>query len=186
MYSSIKKKKCKCGCDKWPAIGYNGYAGKSHMPEEMQKLDKYNKKPVALRRQSIKSQLSRNLHGINDTSKVEQWEWFVEIRKLMTGRCKHCSGKSCKDDDKLFHYSIAHILPKAYFPSVAMNEYNWVELCFWGNNCHGNMDNKMLDLIDMNCWDEIVTKFAKMYPSIAKEEIRRIPAVLMQYLDVET
>ena len=47
------------------------------------------------------------------------------------------------------------------------------------------MDNKILDLIEMNCWDEIVTKFCIMYPSIAEKEKRRIPQVLLQYIEVE-
>ena len=47
------------------------------------------------------------------------------------------------------------------------------------------MDNKMLDLIEMNCWDEIVTKFCSMYPFIADKEKRRIPDVLLQYVEVE-
>lgn len=109
--------------------------------------------------------------------------WFEERRLEMSGTCKHCGGKSCKNDDEKFFFSIAHILPKAYFPSIATHEKNWIELCFWKNNCHGNMDAKVLDLIDMNCFDEIIEKFLLMYPSIAKEERRRIPAVLMNYVD---
>lgn len=111
--------------------------------------------------------------------------WFKERRKEMTGRCKHCGGHSCKHDDKYFKHSIAHILPKAYFPSVATHPDNWIELCFWNKSCHTQMDNKMLDLIDMNCFDEIITKFCKIYPSIAKEERRRIPSILLQYIETE-
>ena len=111
--------------------------------------------------------------------------WFKECRKEMTGRCKHCGGHSCKHDDKYFKHSIAHILPKAYFPSVATHHDNWIELCFWNKSCHTQMDNKMLDLIDMNCFDEIITKFCKIYPSIAKEERRRIPSILLQYIETE-
>lgn len=122
---------------------------------------------------------------LNESRIKEQWDWFLDRKVEMTGKCKHCGNKSCKDDDKKFHFSISHLLPKAYFPSVSKHPENWVELCFWGNNCHGNMDNKTLDLIDMNCWDEIVTKFCKIYPSIAKEERRRIPEVLLQYLETE-
>lgn len=111
--------------------------------------------------------------------------WFKERRKELTGRCKHCGSPSCKHDDKYYKHSIAHILPKAYFPSVATHPENFIELCFWKNNCHGNMDNKVLDLIDMNCFDEIITKFCKIYPSIAKEERRRIPPILLEYIKNE-
>lgn len=118
-------------------------------------------------------------------NKEEIWNWFKEKRKEMTGVCSHCGNQSSKKDDDKFHFSIAHILPKAYFPSIATHPDNWVELCFWGNACHSNMDNKMLDLIDMNCFDEIIEKFVKMYPYIAENEKKRIPSILIEYLKNE-
>jgi len=111
--------------------------------------------------------------------------WFQDRRKEMTGICKNCGGKTCRDDDMYYKFSIAHILPKAYFKSIKTNENNWIELCFWGNNCHAGMDNKMIDLMDMNCFDEIITKTSKMYPHIAQEERRRIPKVLIDYIETE-
>jgi hypothetical protein len=103
----------------------------------------------------------------------------------MTGVCVNCGGRTCKDNDHEYKRSIAHILPKAYVPSVATNKNNWLELCFYGKSCHTNLDNHMIDLIEMSCWDEIVTKFVAMYPDIAPNERRRIPQVLTQYIDVE-
>lgn len=111
--------------------------------------------------------------------------WFKERQKEMTGRCVNCNGKT-EAHTKHFKCSIAHILPKAYFKSVATHPDNWLELCFYGNSCHTNYDNKMLDLIEMNCFDTIIQKFVKMYPSIAQEERRRIPPILIEYLKTET
>lgn len=132
--------------------------------------------------------------GWFDENKVEEPEkpkgnaelqrWFEDRHKEMSGTCSHCGCKTQKGEAN-YKNSIAHILPKAYFKSVATHEYNFIELCFYGKSCHTNMDNKMLDLTEMNCWDEIVTKFCIMYPSISKEERRRIPSVLMQYIDTE-
>lgn len=110
--------------------------------------------------------------------------WFKERQREMVGRCANCSGKS-EAHTKMYKCSIGHILPKAYFPSVATHPDNWIELCFYGNSCHTNFDNKMLDLIDMNCFDQIITKFAKMYPFIAQDEKRRIPPILIEYLKTE-
>lgn len=111
--------------------------------------------------------------------------WFEERRNELTGYCKHCNGETEKNSEKYWKYSICHILPKAYFKSVATHPSNFVELCYHQNSCHSQMDNKMLDLIDMNCFDEVVQKFVEMYPSIAPEERRRIPNVLLQYLETE-
>ena len=112
--------------------------------------------------------------------------WFKERRKEMKGVCQNCGGKSCKDNDKYYKFSIAHLLPKAYFKSVATNPDNWLELCHFNNSCHAQMDNKMIDIIDLNCFDTVIQKFTKIYPFIAPEEKRRIPPILIEYLNTET
>lgn len=113
--------------------------------------------------------------------------WFHARRLEMTGVCCHCGNATTAYSDQYFKFSICHILPKAYFPSVATHPLNWIELCFWGDNsCHTNMDNKTLDLTEMNCWDEIVEKFIAIYPSIAQKEKKRIPYSLLQYVKNET
>jgi hypothetical protein len=69
---------------------------------------------------------------------------------------------------------------------VATNDRNWIELCFWGEgSCHTMMDNKMLDMTDMACWNEIVERFQIIYPYIAKEERKRIPQILLNYIEVD-
>jgi len=111
--------------------------------------------------------------------------WFKDKRELMTGFCSHCGGKSCKDNSGYYKFSIAHILPKAYFKSVATHPDNWIELCFFGNSCHTNFDQLTLDITDLSCFDTVIEKFVRIYPSIAKEERRRIPKVLLEYIEVE-
>ena len=111
-------------------------------------------------------------------------KWFQDRHKEMTGICKNCGGKTQKGQ-KNYKNSIAHILPKAYFLSVSTHPDNFIELCFYGESCHTNMDAKTLDLIDMNCFDEIVEKVTRMYPHIAPEERRRIPAILREYIKSE-
>lgn len=117
---------------------------------------------------------------------AELERWFESRRSEMTGYCLHCGGKTAKKDKVWYKSSICHILPKRLFKSVATHPLNWIELCMWGNNCHGNMDNNTLDLIDMNCFDTIIKRFVTMYPEIDPKERRYIPDVLMQYVEVET
>lgn len=174
---------CVCGC------GGKGIAV-IKVGKEKYCLSSYHKEKAAQYAAKAREKtIVRSIYKAQDKQIAKDYTeldiWFKERRKEMTGRCKHCGGHSCKHDDKYFKHSIAHILPKAYFPSVATHPDNWIELCFWKNNCHGNMDNKVLDLIDMNCFDEIITKFCKIYPSIAKEERRRIPSILLQYIETE-
>jgi len=156
--------------------------------QKAEELLSKQKNRTAARNTSFKLRSHESNEDYNRTMSkgyAELNRWFKDRRKEMTGKCHHCNGLSCKHDDRYFKFSICHILPKAYFPSVATHPSNFIELCFWNKNCHGNMDNKMLDLIEMNCWDEIVTKFCIMYPSIAEKEKLRIPSVLLQYIEVE-
>lgn len=118
----------------------------------------------------------------------DQEIWFQQQRLLMTGICINCGRPSCKYDDNYYKFSLAHILPKNKneFPSVKTHYWNRLELCFWGEgSCHTNYDNKTLGLLDMNCFDTIITRFQLMYPDIAPAERRRIPAVLMNYVEID-
>lgn len=120
----------------------------------------------------------------NADPELSQEAWFQEQRPQMPEKCENCGNPTCKNDDDWFRASICHILPKAYFPSVATHPLNRLFLCFWGaNSCHTNMDNKTLDMTEMNCWNAIVERFLEIYPSISKEERRRIPSILMQYVN---
>lgn len=111
-------------------------------------------------------------------------EWFADRHKEMTSKCAHCGQRSCKGDPLHYKKSIAHILPKALFPSIATHPDNWIELCFWApNSCHTNFDAHVLDLIQLNCFDLIIERFLRIYPAIAPAERRNIPATLLQYVD---
>jgi len=118
------------------------------------------------------------------TGGAELKRWFEDRRKELTGRCWHCGGRSCKDSDQYYKFSIAHILPKNIFKSVATHPKNFIELCFFNNSCHTNFDNKMLDIMDLNCFDTVIERFVAMYPDIDKKERRYIPDVLLQYVEV--
>lgn len=188
-YSSIIPKKCKCGCNKWPTTGFQGYNADCRPDLKEQKI-KQQKERAKKRNGAIKSGRALRVLAVTEPDVkagkdyAELDRWFKERHKEMTGRCQNCMGKTEKDG-RHYKCSIAHILPKAYFPSVATHPSNFLELCFYGKSCHTNMDNKMLDLTEMACWDDIVTKFCAMYPSIAIKERRRIPEILLQYIEVE-
>lgn len=111
--------------------------------------------------------------------------WFEARRKEMTGRCCLCNGKSEKNNDETYRRSIHHLLEKrpAMFPSVALHEDNWLEVCFWGNACHTNIHSGTITmelLRDSAEWDIIATKFKKIYPFIAENERENIPEILLK------
>jgi hypothetical protein len=152
--------------------------------KEQAKLPKA-KKQYSIPRKSAKKlkQEAEEKKGGKDPAAAKE-RWFQDRRKEMTGFCKNCGKPSFKHSNEYFRYSIAHILAKRknMFPSVATHPENWIELC---QDCHQNLDNCMIDLIDLSCWDEVVVKFQKMYPFIAQEEVKRIPNILFRYIHTD-
>lgn len=137
---------------------------------------------------TLGNEQDRVLAEIIAKGSAEMNRWFNDRRNEMTGSCAHCGGKSEKNSDKYFKFSIAHLLPKSVnsgLPSVKTHPDNWLELCHFGKSCHTNFDNHMIDIIDLNCFDQVIEKFVKIYPAIALEERRRIPPILLEYLKTE-
>lgn len=108
-------------------------------------------------------------------------KWFKDRHSEMTGKCANCGGKTQKGQ-KNYKCSVCHILPKAIFPSVATHPLNFIELCFYEESCHTNLDNGIIDVSKMKCYKLIIVRFLKIYPSIAKNERKNIPDVFMQHL----
>lgn len=113
------------------------------------------------------------------------WPWFLERRTEMTGKCMNCGDKTEKRNEQYFHFSIAHILPKRYFKSVATDIDNWIELCHFGRGCHTQLDNYFIDITELHCWDQVIEKFIRMYPRIDPSERKYIPPPLMQYINID-
>lgn len=125
------------------------------------------------------------LKKVSDKKKAEQAEekakgtdgemdaFFKAMRRKMRGKCLFCSGNTQKDHDENFFFSIAHLLPKAIFKSVATNESNWIELCFYSNSCHTNFDSGKITwefIKDSKEWDIIKEKLLNVLPMVAEEE----------------
>jgi hypothetical protein len=112
--------------------------------------------------------------------------WFELRRKEMRGICLVCGGVTCKEDDDKYRRSIAHLFAKreTAFPSIATNENNWIELCFFGKSCHTNFDNGILTFETIKrdypqAWKQIVKKAAILYPLMTNAEKGRVPKILV-------
>lgn len=101
------------------------------------------------------------------------YNFFVEMRPTMTGRCAFCNGETEKNNDETFHFSLAHLLGKASFPSVATHPDNVIELCYYGESCHTNFDHGTITwqfLYDSAEWPMIKDKLLKVLPAVAANE----------------
>lgn len=189
--STITIKPCKCGCGKPKKLGLEGYATLNCMPEELRAKSKYNTKNTLARANKAKlNQISRQLHKDKENKESgnhkavlhpqsKQWEWFAERRKEMANCCTECGRCTQKANDKFFHWQICHIVPKSLVPSVATNEYNWVELC-WLH--HQEFDSTFEKASKMMCFGEVKQKFQLFKHLIPPEELRKVnPNLLNDY-----
>lgn len=99
--------------------------------------------------------------------------FFLENRKKMTNKCLFCGGDTMKKDDEKFHFSLAHLLPKSIFKSVATHPDILIELCFYGKSCHANFDNGVIswELIkDSKEWEVIKERLLNILPAVSMEE----------------
>ena len=151
--------------------------------KEQAKLPKEKKKYVIPKKSAKRILQEKN--GLVVSDKAELTRWFEERRKEMKGHCSHCGSKTLPKDDVYYRFSVAHILPKRLFKSVATHPLNWIELCYFEKSCHTNFDNYTLDITELNCFDEVITKFTALYPHIAEKEKKYIPNILKQYVEVE-
>ena len=137
------------------------------------------KKPIAPKSaKRIQKEKEQKLQGGDDALDL----WFEARRKEMTGKCLFCGGKTEAKNDETYRSSIAHLLPKkdnfGGVPSVATHEDNWIELCFYGNSCHTNFDNKMITwefLYDSYEWKVMMEKMKKILPFIHPDELKNVP-----------
>lgn len=185
MYSSLKRPTCKCGCGKLPTIGCAGYSFGCMPPEIAEKVG--DKKKLQQKRANARKYASVKLRAKKYKDDNEQEFWFRARRLEMIGICAcGCKQKTCKDDDKKYKFSIAHVLRKSIFKSVAKHPDNWIELAAFGDSCHTTFDNMGYDHCKNTkpkLWELVVVKFKIIYPSISEEERKHIPKILLDELE---
>lgn len=177
-YSSIERKKCKCGdCNKYPSLGYNGY-NYSCAPEEI-KEKVGSKKDLQIKKQNARKAISVKLRAENrKVTPISDLELYFRIcRHKMTGNCIECGKSTQKKDDTYFFWSIAHICAKSTVPSVALHPENWLELC---QQHHQEFDNTFERASKMMCFIEAKRKFQLFKDLIPPEELRKVNPYLFQ------
>lgn len=96
--------------------------------------------------------------------------FFQSMRKRCKGKCLFCGSPTTYKNEELWRIAIAHLLAKSKFKSVAVNENNWVELCW---DCHTDFDNSKITwdmLYDSHEWLMLKEKLKLVLPLVAQEE----------------
>lgn len=152
-----------------------GVPGYSKPQEEAQSQKRI--KPISDKR-AAKLKAEKASRG---TSPTPLQKWYAAIMAKEDGVCWETGEAINKQDKKGWHGSIAHVLPKEHFPSVATHPDNYLILSMW-NGSHSNYDSSWSKASKMKIWPEAVDRFLKIYPSIAREERKKLPEVFLKLL----
>lgn len=186
MYSSIKKKRCKCGCGKMPSLSYDGWNYACAPDEIKEKVG--NKKKQAQRRSYEKSKI-RSLHSIPaNKSMIEDKsaliEWFKYHAANSERKCENCGADLSSYNDADWRACQHHLIDKSPTngcPSVAAVLENHGVLCKWGKGdaggCHSLWHSSYETASKMPFFKIAKERFEKFKHLIAEEERRKIPSV---------
>ncbi len=180
-YSSITKKKCKCGCHRYPTMSCNGFNYNCLSDEEKEKLG--NKKKVAARNKANKNALSRKLHiEQNKVDNKDLNQWFAGIeRKHSNGKGAYCMECGEWIPQMYMRHATAHLLPKKTFDSVKTHELNYLILGA-GCGCHTKTD-RLDKFVSMKIWPEAARRIKIMMPLLPFDELKYISSQLLAELD---
>lgn len=188
--STIKQKKCKCGCHRYPSVGYGGFNAIC-APMELKIRVSGKRRSVkneALKRQASKIRLDSYKNG--EFAKSEEYAlksslnaFYGEVSKVIEKNpvCMECKKHIPKS---FYRAATAHVLPKRKeygFPSISTHPDNYLIL---GAGCghHQQYDKSWEDAAKMKIWPLAVEKFKILYPLISQEERKNIPEILLQTL----
>lgn len=191
MYSTITKKKCKCGCDRWPTVGYAGY-NQFCAPQLVADVKKSkNRRAKSAKNKRLAAKIKK-LHTPQNDEAVELQMWYNNRMINEVPVCANCgaSNPELKLNPKLrklWKSCQAHLLPKKIFKSIKTHPLNGmvlgagfghISLCY----CHDDYDHDWERASKMNIWPEVVRRFKILYPLIAPNERKSIPQILYETL----
>jgi len=169
------------GCSRHPSeggycVGHRKYAG---MKVEKQKAYRI---PAKSAKKLAREKAEKEQRG---DAKTELQAWYENIMATEEPVCWETGERIDKNDKLGWMGSIAHILPKKLFKSVATHPLNYVILKMWGGT-HDRYDKSWKDASQMKVWPVVVERFLQFEQEIAASERKYLPDVLLRELEKRT
>src|SRR5574337_1390690 len=170
MYSTIKRKTCKCGCLRLPTLGCAGYSYQC-MPEEL-KAKVGDKKKLQQKRLNASKYASTKLRMDNYKSKYELQLWFMFHMVNSKRECENCGADLSHYNATEWKGSQHHIAEKSLCPSVESNIYNHGVLGYYC--CHSQWHSSFLNSSKMPFMKIAKQRFQLFKHLIPAEELRKV------------
>lgn len=159
MYSSIKKKYCKCGCGKFPTLSCNGF--NYNCLSDKEKEEKGAKRKLDKRLANNRQSQVRKIKIVQKkVDNEEQEKWFTMVAGEIA-KNPHCWNCGEFIPEQYYRAASGHIFPKRKdygFPSVATHPMNFLILGP-GCGCHSKFDRSINDASKMKVWPIAVVRF---------------------------
>jgi hypothetical protein len=107
-------------------------------------------------------------------SETQLQQWYSHIMATEEPVCWETGERINKEDELGWRGSIAHILPKNLFPSVATHPLNYMILKMWGGT-HTDYDSSWSKAKLMKVWPIAVERFLQFEKDIADNERKYLP-----------
>lgn len=140
--------------------------------------------PAKSKKRVEKEKAQKQEKGPDHETDLQQW--FNHIMATEKPVCWETGEEidTTEPDQRGWRGSIAHVLPKKLFKSVATHPDNYLILKMYGGT-HDRYDSSWAKAQKMKVWPEAVRRFVKIYPSIADSEKKYIPDCLIKHLPEE-
>lgn len=107
-------------------------------------------------------------------------KWFWRCIGLMSGNCYETGLPTRSAPYAIAICSICHILPQQSCKSVALHEFNWIEL---DKDFHKKFDAMSWEEREqMKCWPEIRDRLILIYDDLATSERRHFPDSVLLWM----
>jgi hypothetical protein len=148
------------------------------------RVPKQKKTPKPIAKVSVKkakqiAEEKKELKG----DKTDLHKWYTKIMESEEPKCWETGERLNKADKLGWHGSVAHILCKSLYPSVATHPQNYMILSMW-NGSHANYDSSWEKAAKMKVWPyALKIILTVLVPLLTPEEKRKLPEIIVQEID---
>lgn len=175
MNSSIVRKHCKCGCQKWPTLSCFGYNFGCLPPNLKEKAG--TKRKISIKNRNKRVALSKKLHIAQKSTDESEYAnklslWFKYQMQVSKKVCENCGADLSHYNENDWFSSHHHIIEKSLCGSVASHPQNHIVLGKWC--CHSQVHTSWLNLSKMHCYEEMKKRFNMFRGDISEKELSKL------------
>ena len=167
----IKRKKCKCGCQRFPSLGYAGYSSVCAPEEIKEKVG--SKRQVAQRNKNARLAAVRKIRKEENKKDNALEFWFRSKMATSKKICENCGMNLSGLNYWEWRGSQHHLIEKHHCSSVATHPLNHGVLGYYC--CHGQWHTSYMNAQKMPFFNTAFERVKLFIGEVDESEIKFIP-----------